>query len=150
MPPQSVPRRCKHATLSKRCTMELMRCAHYKTRTVAGWARRLEFEGEPMAVADAVPKVLEQVDRDLQSSLDRLFALLRIQSVSTAPAYAPQCRKAAEFVAADLKTLGFAASVRPTAGHPVVIGKSSEKSGERSGEKSGDGSANGKAPRVLF
>ena len=79
-----------------------------------------------MTAADVVPKVLEHVDRDLPSSLDRLFALLRIQSVSTDPAYAPQCRNAAEHVAADLKTLGFAVSVRPTAGHPVVIGKSEQ------------------------
>ncbi len=77
-----------------------------------------------MTAAEALPQVLERVDRDLQSSLDRLFALLRIQSVSTDPAYAPQCRKAAEHVAADLNSLGFSVSVRPTAGHPVVIGKS--------------------------
>ncbi len=91
-----------------------------------------------MTASEVLPKVLDRVDRDLQSSLDRLFALLRIQSVSTDPAYAPQCRNAAEHVAADLRGLGFDVSVRPTAGHPVVIGKS------------GDGKANGKAPRVLF
>ncbi len=91
-----------------------------------------------MTASEVLPQVLDRVDRDLQSSLDRLFALLRIQSVSTDPAYAPQCRKAAEHVAADLRDLGFDVSVRPTAGHPVVIGKS------------GDGKANGKAPRVLF
>ena len=58
---------------------------------------------------------------------------MRIQSVSTDPAYAPQCRKAAEHVAADLGSLGFDASVRPTAGHPVVIGKSGN--GERRAAK---------------
>jgi acetylornithine deacetylase/succinyl-diaminopimelate desuccinylase-like protein len=63
--------------------------------------------------------------------------LLRIQSVSTDPAYAAQCRAAAEHVASDLRTLGFDTSVRATEGHPVVIGKSS-------------GSANGMSPRVLF
>ena len=91
-----------------------------------------------MTATDALPKVLERVDGDIQASLDRLFALLRIQSVSTDPAYAPQCQKAAEHVAADLRSLGFDTSVRPTAGHPVVIGKS------------GNGKAGGKAPRVLF
>jgi len=70
--------------------------------------------------------------------LERLFALLRIQSVSTDPAYAAQCRKAADHVAAALKSLGFDTSVRPTDGHPVVVGKSS------------GGSADGKAPDVLF
>lgn len=81
--------------------------------------------------------VLQRIDRDLDASLDRLFALLRIQSVSTDPAYKDFCRAAAEHVAADLRTIGFATEVRPTEGHPVVVGKS------------GNGKANGK-PRVLF
>jgi acetylornithine deacetylase/succinyl-diaminopimelate desuccinylase-like protein len=81
--------------------------------------------------------VLERIDRDLDASLDRLFALLRIQSVSTDPAYKDHCRAAAEHVATDLKSIGFAAELRPTEGHPVVVGKS------------GNGDANGK-PRVLF
>ncbi len=84
-----------------------------------------------MSTLDAV---LDHIDRDIDHSVERLFALLRIASVSTDPAFAEQCREAAEFVAADLKTIGFDASVRPTAGHPVVVGK-----------------ANGaKAPHVLF
>jgi acetylornithine deacetylase/succinyl-diaminopimelate desuccinylase-like protein len=91
-----------------------------------------------MSAAEVLPAVLDRVDRDLDQSLDRLFALLRIQSVSTDPAYAPQCQKAAEHVAADLGSLGFDASVRPTLGHPVVIGTS------------GNGEGRGKAPRVLF
>ncbi len=78
--------------------------------------------------------VLNRIDYDLDQSLERLFALLRIQSVSTDPAYGAQCRAAAEHVAADLKSIGFAADVRPTAGHPIVIGKA----------------PNGSGPRVLF
>ncbi len=91
-----------------------------------------------MTASEALPAVLDRIDRDLDASLDRLFALLRIQSVSTDPAFAPHCREAAEHVAADLRTLGFAAEVRPTDGHPVVVGKS------------GNGQADGKASRVLF
>jgi acetylornithine deacetylase/succinyl-diaminopimelate desuccinylase-like protein len=90
-----------------------------------------------MTAAEVLPAVLAQVDRDLEASVDRLFALLRIQSISTDPAYAAQCRVAAEHVAADLRTLGFDTSVRATEGHPVVIGKSTN-------------GANGKSPRVLF
>jgi len=92
-----------------------------------------------MTASTALSKVLDRIDRDLDDSLDRLFALLRIQSVSTDPAYATHCRTAADHVAADLKSLGFDVSVRPTEGHPVVIGKSN-----------GAGAGNGKAPRVLF
>jgi acetylornithine deacetylase/succinyl-diaminopimelate desuccinylase-like protein len=95
-----------------------------------------------MTASEALPAVLERIDRDLDASLDRLFALLRIQSVSTDPAYAPQCRTAAEHVAADLRSLGFDTSVRPTEGHPVVVGKNPL------GKKGGG--ANGKTPRVLF
>ncbi len=90
----------------------------------------------------SLPAVLDRIDRDLDASLDRLFSFLRIQSISTDPAYAAQCRTAADFVAADLKGLGFDASVRPTEGHPVVIAKSAEKTG--------NGAADGKAPRILF
>src|SRR6516225_3999189 len=84
-----------------------------------------------------VKAVLARVDRELNASVDRLFTLLQIQSISTDPAYAAHCRKAAEHVAADLDSLGFNASLRPTAGHPVVIGK-------------GANGGNGQAPRVLF
>jgi acetylornithine deacetylase/succinyl-diaminopimelate desuccinylase-like protein len=95
-----------------------------------------------MTATDALPKVLERVDRDLQASLDRLFALLRIQSISTDPAYAAQCQRAAESVAADLQSLGFDTSVRPTAGHPVVIAKN--------GNGNAAANSGAKAPRVLF
>jgi acetylornithine deacetylase/succinyl-diaminopimelate desuccinylase-like protein len=65
--------------------------------------------------------VLDHIDRDLPASLERLFALLRIESISTDPAYAGACRKAADWLAADLQTLGFTASARPTTGHPIVV-----------------------------
>ncbi len=83
-------------------------------------------------VSEALPAVLDRIDSDLDASIERLFALLRIQSVSTDPAYAAHCRAAADHVAADLRSLGFETSVRPTAGHPVVIGKSSGEAGEKS------------------
>jgi acetylornithine deacetylase/succinyl-diaminopimelate desuccinylase-like protein len=86
--------------------------------------------------------VLKRIDTDLDASLDRLFALLRIQSVSTDPAYKDSCRAAADYVAADLNSIGFAAEVRPTQGHPIVIGKSGNG-------KAGTKSEGGK-PRVLF
>jgi acetylornithine deacetylase/succinyl-diaminopimelate desuccinylase-like protein len=80
--------------------------------------------------------VLECIDRDLQTSLDRLFALLRIQSISTDPAYKDSCRAAAEYVAADLRSIGLETSVRSTGGHPIVVGKSVNGAGGK--------------PRVLF
>jgi acetylornithine deacetylase/succinyl-diaminopimelate desuccinylase-like protein len=67
-------------------------------------------------------KVLGEIDRALDESLKRLFALIKIPSISTDPAYAKECRRAAEWLAKDLASMGFSASVRTTSGHPVVVG----------------------------
>ena len=66
--------------------------------------------------------VLDWIDTNLPASLDRLFDLLRIESISTDPAYAESCRKAADWLAANLIGLGFEASPRSTPGHPIVVG----------------------------
>jgi acetylornithine deacetylase/succinyl-diaminopimelate desuccinylase-like protein len=93
-----------------------------------------------MTPAQALPAVLDKIDADLDKSLDRLFDFLKIQSISTDPAYKDQCKAAAEFVAKDLTGLGFDASLRPTGGHPVVVAKN--------GNTNGNGG--GHAPHVLF
>ncbi|MGV1894354.1 M20/M25/M40 family metallo-hydrolase [Agrobacterium vitis] len=69
-----------------------------------------------------IETVLARVDDNLPSSLETLFDLVRIPSISTDPAYSPHCRKAADFLATYLTGLGFAASVRDTSGHPMVVG----------------------------
>ena len=66
--------------------------------------------------------VLKWIDDKLPESLERLFALLSIDSISTDPAYAASCRKAADWLVADLGRCGFSASARPTKGHPIVVG----------------------------
>ncbi|MEA2976790.1 MAG: hypothetical protein QOF19_2310 [Alphaproteobacteria bacterium] len=75
--------------------------------------------------------VLDRIDRDLDHSIERLFAFLRIQSISTDPAYKDQCQAAARHVADDLASIGFNADIRPTSGHPVVVGKSDDGAGPR-------------------
>jgi acetylornithine deacetylase/succinyl-diaminopimelate desuccinylase-like protein len=65
--------------------------------------------------------VLDQADSNLRSSLDRLFELVRIPSISTDPAYKADCRKAADWLVGVLTDLGFNASVRDTPGHPMVV-----------------------------
>src|SRR5919202_1161428 len=67
-------------------------------------------------------EVLNDIDADLDNALERLFAWLKIPSISTDPAYAGECRRAAEWVKGDLAALGFEASVRETSFHPVVVG----------------------------
>jgi acetylornithine deacetylase/succinyl-diaminopimelate desuccinylase-like protein len=69
-----------------------------------------------------IDRVLGDIDTDLDNSLERLFAWLKIPSISTDPAYAGECRRAAEWVTGDLEALGFEASVRETSFHPVVVG----------------------------
>ena len=85
----------------------------------------------------ALDQVLATIDRNLERSLERLFALLRIPSVSTDPQFADECRKAADWLARELNSLGFAADVRPTKGRPMVVAHSADRA--RNG-----------APRVLF
>ena len=79
-------------------------------------------------------RVLDRIDADLDAALERLFVTLRLKSISTDPAYAAETRACAEWHAADLREIGFEASVRDTAGHPIVVGH----------QRAGD------APSVLF
>jgi acetylornithine deacetylase/succinyl-diaminopimelate desuccinylase-like protein len=66
-------------------------------------------------------KVLAHIDSDLDAALDRLFAVLRIKSISTDPAFAKDCQANADWHAADLASIGFEASARPTPGHAIVV-----------------------------
>ncbi|WP_165216196.1 dipeptidase [Affinirhizobium pseudoryzae] len=68
-----------------------------------------------------ISSVLAQADSNLASSLDRLFELVRIPSISTDPAYKADCRKAGEWLVKALTELGFTASLRDTPGHPMVV-----------------------------
>jgi acetylornithine deacetylase/succinyl-diaminopimelate desuccinylase-like protein len=67
-------------------------------------------------------EVLSRIDADVEAALERLFDLLKIKSISTDPAYAGDCRACADWHVADLESIGFEASVRDTAGHPIVVG----------------------------
>lgn len=66
--------------------------------------------------------VLGRIDADLEASLQRLFALLRIKSISADPHYADDCRAAAAWCAEMLTEIGIEAAVRDTIGLPMVVG----------------------------
>jgi len=65
--------------------------------------------------------VLKAADTALPAALDRLFALLRIPSISTDTDFAAHCKTAADWLVDDLRSIGFEASRRDTPGHPMVV-----------------------------
>ncbi len=66
--------------------------------------------------------VLSRIDADLPAATDRLLELLRIPSISTDPAFKADCDRAADWLVADLNSLGIATEKRQTPGHPMVVG----------------------------
>jgi acetylornithine deacetylase/succinyl-diaminopimelate desuccinylase-like protein len=69
-----------------------------------------------------IERILSRVDADIDASLERLFALLRIKSISADPAFKQDCRIAADWCARALGEIGMEAAVRETIGHPMVVG----------------------------
>ncbi|MDF1634232.1 dipeptidase [Mycoplana sp. MJR14] len=65
--------------------------------------------------------VLDHAAANVPAALERLFELVRIKSISTDPAYKADVRRGAEWLVSELRTLGFDATVRDTAGHPMVV-----------------------------
>ena len=79
---------------------------------------------------DAIDAVLRAIAGQEQAALDRLFEFIRIPSNSFDPAFADECMRAAQWCTADLRSMGFEVSVRPTGGHPMVVGhRRSQRSG---------------------
>lgn len=83
-----------------------------------------------MADLDAT---LAQIDKNKDAALDRLFALLRIKSISTDSAFKSDCMEAADWLVAELASIGFDAKRHDTPGHPMVVAHSP-----------------GEGPRLLF
>jgi acetylornithine deacetylase/succinyl-diaminopimelate desuccinylase-like protein len=75
----------------------------------------------------SIDDVLNTIDANLPASTERLFDLLKIPSVSTDPAYTQHCLRAANWLADQLRGLGYTAEVRETPGHPIVVGHAKAK-----------------------
>jgi len=66
-------------------------------------------------------KVLARIEANFAQHQSRWLDWLRIPSISAQPQHAADCRAAAEYARAQLADIGFTASVRETAGQPVVV-----------------------------
>jgi acetylornithine deacetylase/succinyl-diaminopimelate desuccinylase-like protein len=66
-------------------------------------------------------RVLARADADHDGAVERLKDFLRIPTVSTDPAFAPEVRRGAKWAADELRALGFEARVVDTPGHPMVL-----------------------------
>ncbi len=88
-------------------------------------------------MASPLDPVLTRITEDFDGAVDRLRDLVRIPSVSADPAYDDRTREAADWLAADLQSIGFQASVRPTAGQPMVVAHH-------------PGPDDGRAPHILY
>jgi acetylornithine deacetylase/succinyl-diaminopimelate desuccinylase-like protein len=86
----------------------------------------------------AIEQALTHVDETIKSSLDRLFELLRIPSISTDPAYKADCQTAADWLVQELKAMGFEVAARETPGLPMVVAHYTPQN------------ATAKTPHVLF
>lgn len=78
-------------------------------------------------MSDHLKSVLKHLDASRNDALDRLFEVLRIESISTDPKYADRCEAAARWCAAQLTDIGLNAKVVPTSGHPMVVAHDREK-----------------------
>lgn len=85
----------------------------------------------------SLQSALRRLSETEQAARDRLFDFLKIESISTDPAYHHHCLAAAEWCVGQLRELGFEATVRPTAGKPMVVAHWRPEGGE-------------KTPHVLF
>ena len=85
----------------------------------------------------SLDSVLNRIDDQLPSALERLKELMRIPSISTDPAYDDDCDRAATWLVKDLQSIGIDAEMRKTPGRAMVVGHF-------------NGSDTANAPHVLF
>ena len=71
-------------------------------------------------------RILGYLAEQQSRHIDQLCAWLRIPSISSVKEHAADVRRAAEFIAADLRDLGLRVEIIPTAGHPLVYAESEQ------------------------
>lgn len=94
---------------------------------------------EQSAIVPDIDTILSEIDRNLEVATAKLFDLISIPSISSEPESKPAIERAAAWLERELAVMGFAAETVQTAGHPVVMARST----------AGD-DASGDLPRLLF
>ena len=79
----------------------------------------------------ASEKVLAHLDDNRQRHVDQLCDFLRIPSISSQSDHAEDVRRAATFVADELKELGLTVEVIETDGHPLVYAETEQRPNRR-------------------
>ena len=69
----------------------------------------------------SLDRVLRRLQQNEAASLERLFRVLRIPSVSTSPDHVDDCRAAAEWFRQAFVALGFEGRILETPGRPAVV-----------------------------
>ena len=80
--------------------------------------------------------VLQHIETEFDSAIERLQTFLKIPSISTNPEYKTEVRRCAQYITNDLQSIGLDATLHNTNGHPMVVAT--------------DDSAGPAAPRVLY
>ncbi len=102
------------------------------------------------ADATRLEPVLARIDAALPEATGRLLEFLRIPSISTDPAYKDDCTRAAEWLVTQLRALGIDATIRPTSGHPMVVGHVGSDTVNDTGSDTGGDPGDGRGPHLLF
>jgi len=76
-----------------------------------------------------MPNLEEYLSENRSRFEDELCELLRIASVSADSRHKEDVRRAADWVAGQFRSLGFATEIVPTAGHPIVFAQSPHVAG---------------------
>jgi acetylornithine deacetylase/succinyl-diaminopimelate desuccinylase-like protein len=72
-------------------------------------------------IMNSLESALAKADDRIYESVDRLFQLVRIPSISTDPKHRDDCVKAADWLVNELNGIGFKAEARKTPGQPMVV-----------------------------
>jgi len=77
---------------------------------------------------EALGRALVRAEADAAAARRRLLDFLRIPSVGTDPEHAKDTRRAADWLAGELREIGLAVELVETPGHPVVLARGGEGS----------------------